>query len=225
MINRMVLPALLAGTMAAILLSIIQVFWITPLIFEAETYEVSAPLMASEHRHVAAAWQPKDGWQRTVFTVGSNVVMAFGFSLMLIGFYSLFKTSKIYQGLAWGAAGYVAFFASPALGLPPELPGTVAANLVDRQTWFIGTVFSSAIGLMLMFIPKTWILRLVGVLWVLLPHFIGAPLPEMHESLVPHLLITQFIWAATVSNAVFWLILGALSLTLFRFFSPIQKIA
>lgn len=225
MFNRIVLSALLAGTVAAVLLSVIQVFWVTPMILEAETYEVSAPLVVSEGEVIDGAWEPEDGWERTVSTAGSNIVIAFGFSLILTGFYSLFKTSKLYQGLAWGTAGYVAFFASPALGLPPELPGTVAANLVDRQYWFLGTVFSAALGLVLIFLPNKWLLRLLGVLFVLMPHIIGAPQPEMHESLAPHALQIQFIWAAWVSNAFFWLTLGALSLALFRFFSPSKGIA
>lgn len=224
----MVLPAFLAGTLAALLLSVIQILWVTPLILQAETYEVSEPPVASHASNTAMvedAWEPEDGWERTLSTTGSNVVIAFGFSLILIGFYSVFKASKIYQGIAWGAAGYIAFFASPALGLPPELPGTVAANLVDRQYWFMGTVFSTAIGFLLIYMPKKWMLRLVGFLLVLAPHLIGAPQPEVHESLAPHSLITQFIWAASLSNALFWLVLGVLSLALFRFFSPAQELA
>lgn len=166
-----------------------------------------------------------EGWERTLSTAGSNIVIAFGFSLILTGIYSLFKISKLYQGLAWGAAGYVAFFASPALGLPPELPGTVAANLIDRQYWFLGTVFSTALGLVLIFLPNKWSLRIAGSFFVLMPHILGAPQPEVHESLAPHALQIQFILAAWISNALFWLALGALSLVLFRSFSSSKEIA
>ncbi|MCK5830763.1 MAG: CbtA family protein [Methylococcales bacterium] len=225
MFNRIVLSALLAGTVAAILLSIIQVFWVTPMILEAETYEISVPSSINHGEVVDEAWEPEDGWERTLSTAGSNIVIAFGFSLVLTGFYSLFKTSKLYQGLGWGAAGYVAFFAAPALGLSPELPGTVAANLVDRQYWFLGTVFSTALGLALIFLPHQWFWRLLGILLVLTPHLIGAPQPEVHETLAPHALVVDFIRAAWISNAFFWLVLGTLSLILFRFFSPTKEVA
>ncbi len=220
MTYRIILSALLAGSAAALLLSTFQVFWVTPLILQAETFEI--PSIEDAQVVVETVWQPEDGWQRTLSTIGSNVVMAFGFSLILTGFYNLFQTSKLYQGLAWGIAGYLSFFVSPALGLPPELPGKVAANLVERQYWFLGTVFSTAIGLMLILFPSKWPLKLLGFILLLMPHIIGAPQSEMHKSLVPHTLQTQFIWVASLSNALFWLLLGVLSLLIFRFFSPIQ---
>ena len=225
MFNQLVLPAFLASIMVGILLSVVQIFWVTPLILEAETYEISAPTNTNEAISVEQeAWGPDDGWERTLYTTGSNVVIAFGFALILTGFYNLFQLTKLYQGLAWGIAGYIAFFASPALGLPPELPGTVAADLVTRQYWFMGTVFSTSIGLMLVFLPSSWLFRILGVGLVLVPHIIGAPQPLTHESLAPHSLITQFIWASSLSNALFWVVLGVLSLVLFRFFSPLQQL-
>jgi cobalt transporter subunit CbtA len=222
MFNRLVLSAFLAGTIAGILLSVIQIFWVTPLILEAETYEVSSPAIANEIETAEEAWAPNDGWERTLYTTGSNIVIAFGFAIILTGFYNLFQFSKLHQGLAWGIAGYIAFFVSPALGLPPELPGTVAADLVDRQYWFLGTIFCTATGLMLIFLSSKWLLRLIGAFLVVMPHLIGAPQPLKHESLAPHSLITQFIWASSLSNALFWVALGILSLVLFRFFSPLQ---
>jgi len=51
------------------------------------------------------------------------------------------------SGLLWGAAGFLIFSGSPALGLPPELPGMTAAALDARQTWWIGTVIATAIGI------------------------------------------------------------------------------
>lgn len=224
MFNRIVLSAFLAGTIAGVLLSVIQIFWVTPLILEAETYEISSPAIIGEIESAEQPWAPEDDWERTLYTTSSNIVIAFGFAIILTGFYNLFHFSKLYQGLAWGIAGYLAFFVSPALGLPPELPGTVAADLVDRQYWFLGTVFCTAIGLMLVFLSSKWILRLIGTFLVVTPHLIGAPQPLKHESLAPHSLITQFIWASSLSNALFWIALGTLSLVLFRFFSPLQTV-
>ena len=44
----------------------------------------------------------------------------------------------------------------------------------------------------------------------MLPHIIGAPQPETHESPVPDSLHHQFIVAATVTNLIFWVALGGI---------------
>ena len=40
------------------------------------------------------------------------------------------------------------------------------------------------------------------------PHLIGAPHPEVHESLAPAALEREFILASLLTNAVFWSALG-----------------
>ena len=87
--KHIVFSALPAGIVAALLLSMLQIFWVTPLILQAETYEVAAEAVHHEHAIDPGldelAWQPEDGWQRTLSTAGSNIVMAIGFALMLTG--------------------------------------------------------------------------------------------------------------------------------------------
>nr|VVH84543.1 putative cobalt transporter subunit (CbtA) [Pseudomonas aeruginosa] len=143
MIKRIAQTAGFAGLLAALLLTLLQILWVTPLILEAETYEKSEPVAAQPHEHapgVAAhvhdeeAWEPEDGWQRTLSTTGGNLVVAVGFALMLAGLFTLRAPGQTWQGLLWGLAGYAVFCLAPSLGLPPELPGTAAADRCNAST-------------------------------------------------------------------------------------------
>jgi len=75
------------------------------------------------------------GWlQRTLFTFAANLLMGVGYAFVLVALYLLWREPRTALGGAlYGLAGYVVFFAAPALGLPPELPGTAAAELGLRQ--------------------------------------------------------------------------------------------
>ncbi|WP_263139784.1 CbtA family protein [Pseudomonas sp. RIT-PI-AD] len=221
MFKRIAQTAGLAGLLAAILLTLLQTLWVTPLILQAETYEQSEPAEhvhdgVAAHEHEPEAWSPEDGWQRTLSTSGSNLVVAVGFALMLAGLYSLRTPLRLWQGLAWGVAGFVTFNLAPAAGLPPELPGTAAADLLSRQYWWIGTASSTAVGLALLTFGRSWGLRILGLVLLAIPHLIGAPQPDVHESLAPEHLERQFVFASLATNALFWLALGLISVWLFR---------
>ena len=43
---------------------------------------------------------------------------------------------------------------------------------------------------------------------LVVPHLIGAPQPASHESPIPENLHHSFVVAVTVTNLVFWLLLG-----------------
>lgn len=224
MIKRIARTAGFAGLLGALLLTLLQSFSVAPLILQAETYENAPATEVHEHAdgamaahsHDAEAWEPEDGWQRILSTTGGNLVVAVGFALMLAGLYTLRAPSRTAEGLLWGLAGYATFCLAPTLGLPPELPGTAAADLLQRQTWWVGTAASTAAGIALLVFGKHWALKVLGVAIVLVPHVIGAPQPEVHSSLAPLALETQFIIAAQLTNAAFWLALGLISAWLFR---------
>jgi cobalt transporter subunit CbtA len=246
MFRAILLSAGVAGLLAALALTLLQAVWITPLILQAETYEngeAAAPAATHEHAHdhdhahaieATAAdhdhghdhgdgWAPADGVERTFFTLISNVVMGFAYALMLAGIYTLWRQPKnAAQGLLFGLAGFAVFFAAPGLGLPPELPGTEAADLGQRQLWWIGTASTTAVGLALLFVQKNIWLRALGVAILLMPHIIGAPHPAVEGGLAPEELQKHFRLATVVGNAVFWLLLGAISAAAIRRFSSPQ---
>ncbi|BCD86358.1 hypothetical protein PSm6_27650 [Pseudomonas solani] len=219
MIKRIAQTAGFAGLFAAIVLTLLQSLWVTPLILHAETFENSASAEQTEHAHEhaagapahehdAEAWAPEDGWQRTLSTGGANLVVAVGFALLLAALFSLRGPTRAWQGLLWGLAGFATFALAPSLGLPPELPGTAAADLAQRQVWWIGTAASTAAGLALIAFGRNWVLRIVGLALLVIPHVVGAPQPEVHASLAPEALEHEFIAASLVTNALFWGALG-----------------
>jgi len=227
MIKRIAQTAGFSGLLAALLLTLLQSFWVVPLILQAETYEKAPASEAHEHTgaamaghshegHAEEAWEPKDGWQRVLSTTGGNLVVAVGFALMLAGLYTLRAPNRTAQGLLWGLAGYATFCLAPTLGLPPELPGTAAADLLQRQIWWASTAASTAVAIALLVFGRHWALKLLGVAIVVVPHVIGAPQPEVHSSLAPQALEAQFKIASQLTNAVFWLALGLISAWLFR---------
>ncbi|MBC3246306.1 CbtA family protein [Pseudomonas lurida] len=225
MIKRIAQTAGFTGLLAALLLTLLQSFWVAPLILQAETYE-NAPAAtevahqhaegAAAHTHDAEAWEPENGWQRVLSTTGGNLVVAVGFALMLAGLYTLRAPTRTAQGLLWGLAGYATFVLVPTLGLPPELPGTAAADLALRQTWWIGTAASTAAGIALIVFGRNWLLKVLGVAIIAVPHVIGAPQPEVHSMLAPQALEAQFKIASQLTNVAFWLALGLISAWLFR---------
>ncbi|MBI6896089.1 CbtA family protein [Pseudomonas putida] len=226
MITRIARTAGFSGLLAALLLTLLQSFWVAPLILQAETYESAAPATEQhehgdaaaphEHEHSTEAWAPEDGWQRVLSTTGGNLVVAVGFALILVALYSLREPNRVATGALWGLAGFAVFCLAPTLGLPPELPGTAAADLGQRQTWWIGTAAATAAGLALLVFARHWLFKALGVTLLVIPHLIGAPQPAVHESLAPGALETQFKIASWLTNAAFWLALGLLSAWLYR---------
>ena len=105
---------------------------------------------------------------------------------------------------------------APALGLPPELPGTAAAALGVRQLWWLGTVAATALGLaVLCWLPGLW-RKLPGVVLLAVPQLAGAPLAPLAAALAPEALSRQFQWTALGASAVFWLVLGTAGTALYR---------
>ncbi|MBD8122912.1 CbtA family protein [Pseudomonas lutea] len=228
MFKRILITACYTGAIAALLLTLVQSLWISPLILKAELLENAEAThehvqtqqahshAAAEHIHDSKAWSPEDGWQRTLFTFGGNLVVAIGFALILCALYNLRAPTKVWHGVLWGAAGYVTFCLAPAAGLPPEMPGSVAADLSSRQEWWGATAFVTAAGLALLAFGNHWLWRSVALLAILAPHVVGAPQPLEHHSVVPAELLAQFQLASLSLNAVFWMVLGGLSCRMFR---------
>ena len=228
--RRLFTAAAFAALSAALLLTLLQQIEIVPAILEAETYEAAATAGEThdhsapgghDHEETEAGWQPEDGAERLLFTAAANLVIALGFALLLGAAISLRGGEPGWRnGLAWGAAGFIVFHLAPTLGLPPELPGTLAAPLHDRQLWWIGTAAATAGGLALLVFGRAWTARAGGCLLLALPHLVGAPRPVAHQALAPPTLIESFETAALFTNAVFWLALGGLYGFFHRRLSP-----
>jgi cobalt transporter subunit CbtA len=218
MITRVLLAAVIAGMIAGATATAMQMWRVVPLILQAEIYETAQPAHTHEttqpgHAHEAAEpWAPDDGIERTLYTLLSNIVMGVAFAMMLTAAV-MFTGRDITpaNGVVWGLLGFIVFTLAPNAGLPPELPGMPAAELIPRQAWWWGTVASTAVGVALIALSRCLPRKALGVWFILLPHLIGAPQPGAHDSAVPAALAADFVAATMVSMALFWIVLGVAS--------------
>ena len=216
MLKRLLLAGLLAGLVSGLVLSAIQYLQVIPIIQEAERYETAATVHQEHDKD--EGWSPQEGWERMSFTLAANMSMSVGLGLLLVGAYSLRQRITALQGLFWGVAGFSVFFIAPSLGLPPELPGAESGSLIARQSWWLLTVSCSAGGLaLLVFTDKLW-LKLIGLLLLIMPHWIGAPNSGLYVGPAPESLSNQFMIATALANGVFWLVLGVASAWVYRRF-------
>jgi cobalt transporter subunit CbtA len=237
MFKTILLSALGAGLAACLVITVLQTFTTEPLILHAEEFEggghdhgAAAPdhehpegTPAHSHDEPAAGvaepeeWGPADGAERVAFTALANLVIGVAVSLILLALMVL-KGAEIdaRRGLLWGAGAFVAVALLPSLGLPPELPGTPAADLLDRQIWWIGTAIASGLGIGLIAFGRHWAVKLAGLVVLVLPHAIGAPAPPSHDVAYPGALAGEFVIASLVVSAVLWSFSGAAAGWLYR---------
>jgi cobalt transporter subunit CbtA len=229
----MVLTALGVALVAGLVLSAVQALHVSPIIYAAEVFEIAEPEVVAalndghSHSHVnangEAAWSPEDGLERIGYTVLSNVLSSFGFAMILLACMFMARDKaqlniSWLKGVVWGLAGYVTFFVVPALGLSPEIPSMEAAALEGRQSWWVLAVVATGLAIFsLVFLPG--IAKLVAIVFIAAPWFVGAPQPEVHGFMHPDTqavatlegLQVQFIYATAIANGVFWITLGGLT--------------
>ncbi|MBC8267222.1 MAG: CbtA family protein [Rhodospirillaceae bacterium] len=219
MVFRIFAAALAAGLLSAILITALQSVTIIPLIHEAETFEVAAPThdhtATTEHDHSESEWMPAEGMERMLYTLLANFGAAVGFSLLLIaGLTFDLPSLSARRGVLWGLAGFGVFTISPALGLPPGIPGLAAPDEQAAQLWWLATVVLSAAGLGCLVFGKTIAFKAPGLVLLALPHLWGAP-PVISESLVPAYMAARFSAMSIVLGGVFWVLIGTFSSLIF----------
>ena len=243
MLPRLLKTGLLAGFLTAIVYTLVQAVTVTPLILEAETYEQTREhhaalqsaagnptLLMLVHGGAApgsgmdaetATWAPADGAERLFFTFLANLVMGIGFACALVAAMALRgRPVDARSGLLWGLAGFAVFTVAPALGLPPEVPGSAAADLTARQVWWAATAAATAGGLALIAFTPRRALQALGLAAILAPHLIGAPHPPAGEhGVVPPELASHFVVWTLATAALFWAVLGTACGDLYRRFA------
>ena len=227
MIRRVLLAAILAGLAAGFVMGVIQHVRLTPLIIQAESYEHMAhghgttteqgTPQVQAHSHDGTEWSPDDGLERSFYTTLTVMLTAAGFALVLTGvsFLSAIPITRK-NGLIWGICGFVAVSLAPAIGLPPELPGMPAADLVARQAWWIGTIVCTGLAIWLAATHLNRLPYVVGAAALALaPHVIGAPHAPSEATTLPAALAAEFATGSLGANLVMWLLIGLLlSITL-----------
>lgn len=227
--QKILLTALVAGCFAGLVSFGVQSAKLTPLIQHAEVYEKAAEeegathehehaqpaqanvqaLAAHEHEHDENAWEPAEGFERNAYRALADIGVGVGYALLLVGAFSLRgEAMNAQRGLLWGLAGFATFSLAPGFGLSPELPGSMAADLLARQTWWLTAASGTAAGLALLCFGRSNFLKIMGLALLVLPHLLHVPHPEQIGGSVPPELNAEFAAASLATAAIFWAALG-----------------
>lgn len=217
--RRLIFAAVALGALIGPVFGVSQQFTTVPIILAAEHFERFAAHQATHHADTH--WAPSDGLERTAFTVIADVCVVVGFALLLLVAMSVAGAAGDAPmgagvGVLWGLAAFAVVFLAPALGLAPEVPGTQAAPLVDRQLWWLVTALVAAASLALLVFAPGW-KKLPALVLLPLPYLFGAPeisgplfaghspaeIARLEE------LRQQFVWVTAATNLALWVALGA----------------
>jgi cobalt transporter subunit CbtA len=192
------------------------VHWAGPLTLPSEadpvdTGEADVGEGASESAP-EADMEEDSAFTRNALTVLFTGFIYSGYGLILVAAMqvpSLFgRTVNPRDGVLWGVAGYAVIQALPSLGLPPQLPGTLSADVVQRQIWWISTIVASGIGLGLLAYGRNLLWALVAIALLVAPHLIGAPEIEGYWGYAPPELGAVFATRVLGVGLVAWTFLG-----------------
>ncbi len=216
MAKNLLSSAVFAGLIAGLIAALLQFVFVIPLLLEGELYETGARVhFGADGTPVSERGAPGLGgeWGRHMMTVAFNVVTYTGYGLLLaaaMGFArertGLLITAK--NGLIWGLAGFIAVQLAPAVGLPPELPGTPAAEITPRQIWWICSILATAGGLALIAFGQSLLMHVAGLLIILAPQLIGAPHLDTFWGVSPPELSAEFVTHSLGYAAIGWATLG-----------------
>ena len=214
MVKNLFVSAICAGIVAGLIAALLQFIFVIPVLLEGELFETGA------RRHFGNDGSPQsdrgvpglgDDWGRHSMTVAFNIITYTGYGLILAAMISYaalkgsFTPSR--QGITWGLCGFIAVQLAPAIGLPPELPGTLAAEIGPRQMWWLGTIVATAIGMGLIAFGRSY-LPLCGIAIILIPHLVGAPHLDAFFGVAPPELAAEFATLSLGTSAAGWAVLG-----------------
>lgn len=236
MFQRMLACAMFAGVAAALIAAVLHFAFVQKYILLGEQYETGAlthfaagssvddlaVVAEAEHDHAAPAdggaiephehAAPQSGLQRNALTALFLVLVYVSYALLLVAGFGFVANMGhqvgATQGLLWGLAGFVAFQLAPAIGLAPELPGTIAAELGARQIWWWGTAAATATAFALVaYGPKPWA-AIVALILISAPHVIGAPQPEAFFGVAPPEVSAMFAARVLATAMAAWAAMG-----------------
>lgn len=220
MLIRYLLATLAAGLLAGLLVTPAMYLKTVPLILQAETFEEAGgghshgEMETAPHDHDAVTADTEEEGAELPFgrlgnTILANLVAGAGFALLLGGVALLLgRRITVQNGLYWGIAGFFAVAFLPALGLSPELPAMPAADLAERQLWWIAAVVLSGLGIYLVVLRQEIWAKILGLVLIAVPQLYGAPHPEDISSPVPALLASQYAVASLATNLFMWAVIG-----------------
>lgn len=149
---------------------------------------------------------------RNGLTVLFTVLVYVSYAMLLAAGFGLAESMgrriDLKAGVLWGISGFAAFQLAPAMGLAPELPGSIAADLGDRQVWWWGTALATATALGLLGYGRSLLTAGLAVVLLAAPHVIGAPLPEGYWGQAPTEVGTLYSARTLGTGLAVWAALG-----------------
>jgi cobalt transporter subunit CbtA len=212
MFTRILTSALFAGFAAGLIAALLQLAFVQPVLLHAELFESGAlehfgTTGSNAHADVGGIDMVRDG-----LSILFSALSYTGDGLILVALIALADERGIQittrQGLLWGLAGFITVHFAPAIGLPPELPGSSAADVSVRQVWWFSTVAATGLALWLIAFGNNWIAWALAAILLLLPHIFGAPHPDIFYGTVPPELGGLFAGRALGVGMVAWVLLG-----------------
>jgi cobalt transporter subunit CbtA len=236
MIQRMLAGGLIAGFAAGLLGALLHFAFVQELILLGEEYETGAMVHfagvsdapdAASHDHSddhgaedAAHDQGADdgadfALSRNAWTVLFTGLIYAGYGLLLVAGFALAehfgRRVRAEDGILWGIGGFVAVQLAPAMGLAPELPGTIAADLGARQVWWWGTFLATGTGLGLLAYGRNLVTWVVAGALLAAPHVIGAPELDEFFGTAPPEVSAAFSARVLGVGLVVWTVMGWLA--------------
>ena len=233
MFQKMMTGALIAGIAAGLLAAVLHFAFLQNTILLGEQYESSALVHfaaapeAAAHDHAVAPTDPdhdhghgamagdRSAFERNALTVGFTVLLYVAYAIMLTAGFGIAaqfgKRISTTEGALWGLAGFAAFQLAPAMGLAPELPGTMAADLAARQVWWWSTVVATGLGIVMLAYGRGVIFVLAGAALIAAPHVIGAPQIEGFYGAAPPELGAAFAARVLGVGLAAWVAMGWLA--------------
>jgi len=225
MTRNLLSSGLIAGAVTGLAVAFLQLWLIQPLIVEAEMFETGAkvlpaPMTAATDlasNHEATETSGRIDVTRASYTVLFLIVTWSGFGLLAVS--GIAALRRVLPSLAVSApaialVGFATFSLMPALGLPPELPGMPAADLLTRQIWWVGTTIATVAAIATALRFRSFAAWLGAIALVAGPHLIGAPMPPVAPATVPPDLAALYATRVLGVSFLGWLLCGSVLLLL-----------
>lgn len=233
MFQKMLASAVGAGAAAWLLAAVLHFAFVQEYILLGETYESGEAVHfgglgpgaetspaddhsheegTAAHDHGAAGGDAASDLTRNFWTVAFFGLVYVGYAMVLVAGFGLAsaygKVITAREGILWGIAGFAAFQLAPAMGLAPELPGTVAADLTERQVWWWGTTLATALGLASIGYGRGIVALALGAALLAAPHVIGAPEIEGFHGVAPPEVAASFSARVLGVALAVWALMG-----------------
>lgn len=236
MFQKMLTGALGAGVAAWLLAAVLHFAFVQEYILLGEEYESGAAVHfggivpagdhaadtssdghdhdegTAAHDHGAAEGEAASDFTRNFWTVVFFGLIYVAYAMVLVAGFGLAqawgKRITAREGLLWGIAGFAVFQLAPAMGLAPELPGTVAADLTERQFWWWGTAMATGMGLATLAYGRGAVALALGVFLLGVPHAIGAPEIGGYHGVAPPEVAAAFAARVLGAALAVWALMG-----------------